>query len=442
MLQETINWIHSQDPDLVKAWGPVAIGVLTVLGSLMIGTLTICVALLTIRNQRLQNKYQNEANIRQFNLAKSKEERDEIIKKLNSFYGPFKELRTQSKILYTKFALELRSIYKKETGHSFRTLQYLLEGKKLSAQDDEVLIEILRIGQKQLKLIETQSGMVDKPELQDLLGKLCAHIRLLQLAYDGKLSGPPSRFQDIVFPLPIDGAVESAVLRLQDRMTQLHEFSEPAASRKTSNIEEDPTIRVYNQNADDYANQTMFLDLADLYAPFRKHVPSGRILDAGCGAGRDTRFFIESGYVVIAFDASMEMVRKCQEYPHAYCIQRQFSEIAFKEEFDGVWACASLHHLPVEDAKSAVTKLSTALKPRGVMFVSVKAGKGNSWDNGRYFQLYDDKGIESLFSHDPRLEILRIWHSSSTGPDGDHEIDWMNALARRRPHRVPTVALE
>jgi len=251
----------------------------------------------------------------------------------------------------------------------------LLGGKKFAPHDDEILIEILRIGQKQLELIETQSGVVDKPELQDLLGKLCAHVRLLQLAYDGKLTGPPSRFKDIVFPLAIDGAVESAVLRLQDRMTELREFSEPAARQKPSNIEKDPTIRFYNQHADDYANQTMFLDLADLYVPFRELVPSGRILDAGCGTGRDTRFFIESGYVVISFDASIKMVRKCQEYPHAYCIQRQFSKIAFKEEFDGIWACASLHHLSLEEAKSAVTNLSTALKPKGTMFISVKAAR-------------------------------------------------------------------
>jgi hypothetical protein len=90
MVQEVANWIRSQDPDIVKAWGPIAIGVITVLASLLIGTLTICVALLTIRNQRLQNKYQNEANTRQFDLAKSKEERDEILKKLNSSCGPFK----------------------------------------------------------------------------------------------------------------------------------------------------------------------------------------------------------------------------------------------------------------------------------------------------------------------------------------------------------------
>jgi 2-polyprenyl-3-methyl-5-hydroxy-6-metoxy-1,4-benzoquinol methylase len=222
-------------------------------------------------------------------------------------------------------------------------------------------------------------------------------------------------------------------------MTELREFSKSAARQKPSNIEKDPTIRFYNQHADDYANQTMFLDLADLYVPFRELVSSGRILDAGCGAGRDTRFFIESGYVVISFDASIEMVRKCQEYPHAYCIQRQFSEIAFKEEFDGVWACASLHHLSLEEAKSAVTKLSTALKPKGTMFISVKAGKGSSRKDGKYFQLYDDEGLKGLLAHDPRLKLLRMWHSTSPGPDGDGEIDWINVLVERRPHSISAV---
>ncbi len=433
MVQEIANWISSQDPDVVKTWGPITIGLLTVLASLVIGTLTICAALLTIRNQRLQNKYQNEANIRQFNLVKSKEERDEIIKKLNSFYGPLKELRTQSRILYNKFALGLKAQYKEKTGHHFRTLGYLLEGKKFTGQDDEILSEILRVGRKELELIETQSGVVDKPELQDLLGKLCAHIRLLQLAYDGKLSGPATSFEDVVFPLAIDGAIESAVLRLQDKMAKLSKVDEVMLPQKHPHIEDDRTIRFYDQHADAYANKTLFLDLVSIYAPFLELVPpSGRLLDAGCGAGRDTRFFIERGYVVISFDASTGMVRKCQEYPHAYCVHLSFSEIAFKEEFDGVWACASLLHLPFEKAKSAVVRLATALKLNGIMFLSVRAGNGDSRENGRYFQYYDDKMIDTLFAHDPRLEVLRAWHSTSVGPDGDQSTAWINVLIKRR----------
>ena len=128
-------------------------------------------------------------------------------------------------------------------------------------------------------------------------------------------------------------------------MTELNERSEDAQTQKRYIIQNDSTICYYDANAETYANKTIFLDLTDIHAEFKGVVPSGRILDAGCGAGRDTRFFIENGYVVIAFDTSIEMVQKCQEYPHAYCIQRSFLEITFKEEFDGVWACASLLHL-------------------------------------------------------------------------------------------------
>src|SRR6185295_6969534 len=103
------------------------------------------VSLALLWTQRSQIRLQNEANARQFALLKSKEERDEIIKKLNTFYGPFRELRTQSRILYSKFALELRPESERETGKRFRTLRHLLEGKSLARQDKELLIQILGI---------------------------------------------------------------------------------------------------------------------------------------------------------------------------------------------------------------------------------------------------------------------------------------------------------
>jgi hypothetical protein len=81
---------------------------------------------------------QNAANERQFRLMKSKEERDEILKKLNTFYGPFKELRTQSKLLYDRFEVELKQKYE-PAGHRFSTLRYLLEGNKFGGQDEELI---------------------------------------------------------------------------------------------------------------------------------------------------------------------------------------------------------------------------------------------------------------------------------------------------------------
>lgn len=419
----------SNEWDWVKAWGPVAVGFVAIITSFV-------ASLFLLNTQRAQNRAQNEANTRQFNLVKSKEERDEIVKKLNTFYGPFKQLREQSKILYGKFALEAAPEYKKATGTRFRTLRYLLEGKTFNVQDTEILAQILLIGKKQLKLIESHMGLVDKPELQDLLGTLGAHIRILQLASDKRLTGPPDAFEDILFPLAIDGAIESAVLRLQDRLKELSEFESGAVVSKETDQSESPTLRYYNSNADAYANKTSLLDLSDFYERFSKHIPRGaRILDAGCGAGRDVRYFIERGNIVIAFDASKEMVRKCREYPHAYCIRLTFAEVHFKEEFDGVWACASLLHLKQPEAKAAMVRLTTALKPGGVMFVAVKKGKKGEEcqdSNGRFFQYYDNDSVKDLYEEDSRIESIEMWNSPPSSFEGNNGREWLNLLLRRK----------
>lgn len=413
--------------EIVRAWGPVVIGFLAIVAGFV-------TQYFLIAHQRKQADRQNELTRKQLEVARSKEEREEIHRKLNTFYGPFKELRTQSRILNRKFALEHRQAAK-QNGQRFRTLHHLLEGKVFTGQDAELLTQILQISQQIKKLIDEQSGVVDKPELQELLGKLAAHIRILQLASEGKLSGPPKAFDDIVFPLAVDGAIESAVLRLQDKLRQLHRMG---ADQSTSASETDihrSTIKYYDDNAERYARQTLFVDMGQHYLRFLNLLPPwARILDAGCGAGRDTRHFIETGNVVISFDASNEMVRKCNEYPHAYCTQSTFDQIDFKEEFDGVWACASLLHLPIDDARHAVARLTTALRPGGVLFISVKKGTGTRIPDGRYFQYYDESSLEDLYKGDARLECVEKGESSATGTDGCETIVWLNVFLRRRFH--------
>jgi 2-polyprenyl-3-methyl-5-hydroxy-6-metoxy-1,4-benzoquinol methylase len=423
MIQRISEWLR--DPEIVKAWGPVIVGMCAIFASFL-------ASLGLLWTQRRQNKMQNLANLRNYSIAKSKEERDEIIKKLNSFYGPFKALRTQSRLLYGKFALAIQQS-DKASGVRFRTLRHLLEGKTFVGQDKELLAQILQINSELRKLIESSSGVVDRPELQDLLGKLGTHIRVLQLASERKLSGPPSAFDDIVFPLPIDGALESAILRLQDRLRELGSDEIKPSTTDAPLKARNATIRYYDENADQYARQTMFLDLKHLYDPFLQQLPRGsRILDAGCGVGRDTRHFIEHGYIVVSFDASTEMVRKCREYPHAYCIKATFDGIQFKEEFDGVWACASILHLTRHEATDAVLRLSSALKPGGVLFLSLKEGEGHRTSEGRYFEYYSEKNVSDLYQRQGLLELLRLW--KSTGTNGCDQADWLNLLLKRKIH--------
>ncbi len=431
--------------EFAKAWGPVAIGILAILA-------TFGAQILLIRHQRRQFELQSKSSREQFDfqianaqeqfksqialakaqveLSRSQGEQEELLKKLNSFYGPLREFRTESVILYRRFAVKLQEEYRNRN-QRFRTLRYLLDGGRFEKQDQELLNQILAVNDRILSLIESQSGVVDNPELQTLLGKLGAHIRILKLASERKLNGPSELFEDIVFPLAIDGAIESATLRVQDR---LKELSCSDSKQTDQPAETDKTISYYDKNSDAYAVQTRYIDMSNLYAPFRIRVPQGgRILDAGCGVGRDTRYFIEHGYPVISFDASKEMVRKCREYPHAYCLRMAFETLDYQENFDGVWACASLLHLSFEGAQRALAKLTTALKPGGTIFISLRQPLNNTDSEtveDRFFQYYTQPKFEELLSTELRLENVEIWKSDSNLKNDLGK--WINVLARRK----------
>lgn len=97
------------DVDEVKAWGPIAVGIAAIISGLAANIILIIF-------QWRNNKRQAEHNERQLALLKSKEHRDEIRERLNKFYGPLKELRTQSKALYAKFELRIGKKIHREGG--------------------------------------------------------------------------------------------------------------------------------------------------------------------------------------------------------------------------------------------------------------------------------------------------------------------------------------
>ena len=133
--------------------------------------------------------------------------------------------------------------------------------------------------------------------------------------------------------------------------------------------EADDTIRFYDRNALSFAAQTANLDMSPLYVRLLRYVPpGGRVLDVGCGAGRDTLAFAERGHVVIGFDASTEMVRQARERVGslAEIHLMRFEDVVWQNEFDEVWACASLLHVPLAEFNSIATRLANALRPGGV----------------------------------------------------------------------------
>ena len=128
------------------------------------------------------------------------------------------------------------------------------------------------------------------------------------------------------------------------------------------NNNEDSTVKYYNENAHDFINDTFNANMEHLYGPFLAEIPKGsKILDAGCGSGRDSLYFKQHGYEIVAFDASEKMVKLGSKLVGKPVFKLSFDEISFEEEFDGIWASASLIHIPKKRILPILAKLEKAL---------------------------------------------------------------------------------
>lgn len=194
----------------------------------------------------------------------------------------------------------------------------------------------------------------------------------------------------------------------------------------------DPTAAYYAANADRFAAESVALDATDLYEPFLALVPpGGLILDAGCGSGRDALAFRRLGYAVTAFDASPELARLAAEHTHLPVEVLRFQDMAFDGEFDGVWACSSLLHVPRAEMPDVLTRVARALRPGGVCFMSFKLGDGEAVRDGRFFNDYTETSLVEEVRRAADLEPVRTWLSADRRPGRENQT-WVNLIARRR----------
>lgn len=195
------------------------------------------------------------------------------------------------------------------------------------------------------------------------------------------------------------------------------------------------TIEFYNRNATDFFNDTVQVNMSGLHERFLREIPEGGIiLDAGCGSGRDAKAFKDRGYRIVAFDASRELAALASEYLDQHVSVRTFEDICEVEYYDGIWACASLLHLPFDEIAGTLNRLWAALKPGGTMYLSFKHGQGEREKDGRLFTDLDECTLRSLLNALCHIEKVDCWLTSDQRP-GKTDL-WLNALVRRR-HSMP-----
>ncbi|WP_312953050.1 class I SAM-dependent methyltransferase [Superficieibacter sp.] len=190
------------------------------------------------------------------------------------------------------------------------------------------------------------------------------------------------------------------------------------------------TLNYYQQHAERFFNSTATVDMSSLYQPFLAALPvGGKILDAGCGSGRDAKAFKARGYAVDAFDASPEMVALATGYAGISVEQKTFQDLAEVNRYDGIWCCASLLHISQHDLPAVMQRLARALKPDGIWYVSFKYGAGERVHEGRHFTDLNEIALAKLVAPLGAVRIVSQWQTEDKRPDR-HE-QWLNALLRK-----------
>lgn len=192
------------------------------------------------------------------------------------------------------------------------------------------------------------------------------------------------------------------------------------------------SIEYYDKNAEEFYQGTVSADMSETCDRFLKYItPGGKILDAGCGSGRDTLYFLKRGYKVVSFDASEQMVKLSSELTGQQTLLMRFDEVEFRDEFDGIWACASLLHVPKAEIMDVLRKLTQGLRDNGVFYMSFKYGQGEEYKGVRFFNYYDEKTLPELLNEVGQLKMTDFWVSDDVRP-GREEERWFNCLCRRK----------
>ena len=187
----------------------------------------------------------------------------------------------------------------------------------------------------------------------------------------------------------------------------------------------------YNTNAQDFYDGTINVDMDSLYKKFLPHIPeSGTILDAGCGSGRDTLAFAKQGYTVQAFDASESLVKLASELTKQQVTQATFLEFTSETPFDGIWACSSLLHVPMDELTQTFIHLAQLLKTQGVFYCSFKYGDNEITRNGRRFTNLNETLLES-YTQGTKLTIKETWITSDLRPGREAE-KWLNVILAKK----------
>jgi SAM-dependent methyltransferase len=219
--------------------------------------------------------------------------------------------------------------------------------------------------------------------------------------------------------------------------------SNNSSNRRLARNGQDPlsdaaeTVTSYDRAAAGFAARWGDLRLDRALDAFAGRVTGQRrVLDLGCGPGRDVDFLTQLGCQAVGLDLSAGMLAQARgRFPAVPLVRADLRRIPFSPgAFDGIWACASLLHLRCSELPTTLAVLSRLLRcPGGVLYVALKGGRGERWVTGSsgeryFFAYYQPAEVETLLDT-AGFQVVESW----LAPDqAGRDEPWINVVARVR----------
>jgi len=191
----------------------------------------------------------------------------------------------------------------------------------------------------------------------------------------------------------------------------------------------DPTQQTYDEFAAQIADRFWETELPRAWDAFCARLPQGAMVaDLGCGAGRDTGQFTGRGYWTVGIDYSFGMLRQAVQRAPAPYAQGDFRHLPFaKASLDAAWVNASLLHIPRAQAPGVLAEVWRVLKPGGVLYLSLKEGKGETWEQREGMRFFTFFGLEEAHTllAETGFALLAEWIEPTP------KVSWINLLAQK-----------
>lgn len=203
---------------------------------------------------------------------------------------------------------------------------------------------------------------------------------------------------------------------------------DPTALQRTSLS----TLSHYEGRAREFWEGTKDHDVSQNYSALLEALPPKDrydLLDLGCGPGRDLLAFKRMGHRAVGLEGCAAFCQMAREYSGCEVWQQDFLRLDLApESFDGIFANASLFHVPSQELPRVLKELWAALRPKGILFSSNPRGNQEGWEGDRYCHFLEFESYRKYLEA-AGFEVLKHYYRPAGKPR--HEQPWLAVVSRK-----------